>query len=235
VLAESVALEPIVFADAVVVATDGRIVFTDATTRFDAREHGTFDAALYDVLEHSCTGRLLEYDPSTRATRIIATGLCFPNGVALTADETGLIVAETGTYRILRIAREVEALDAQKALAASDPAVRVLIDNLPGFPDNVTRGDGRYWVGLTKPRSARIDAWAERPWLRELTLRLPSFLWPVPAPYGHVIAFDEEGRVLADLQDPEGRLPETSGVTEYNGQLYIQSLHAEAFGMLPSP
>ena len=43
------------------------------------------------------------------------------------------------------------------------------------------------------------------------------------------------GRVLADLQDPAGRLPETSGATEHQGQLYVQSLHAEALGMLPLP
>jgi sugar lactone lactonase YvrE len=235
VLAESVALEPIRYADAVEVAADGRIVFTDASTRFSPREYGTFDAALYDILEHSCTGRVLEFDPSTSATRIVANGLCFPNGIALTPDERALVVAETGTYRILRIARDANVLDVPAALRQSDPAVRVLLDDLPGFPDNVTRGDGRYWVGLTKPRSAQIDAWSRRPWLRELTLRLPRALWPVPPAYGHVIAFDEDGRVLADLQDPSGKVPETSGATEYNGQLYVQSLHASAFGMMPSP
>jgi hypothetical protein len=52
-----------------------------------------------------------------------------------------------------------------------------------------------------------------------------------------VIAFDEAGRVLLDLQDPAGRLAETSGVTEHAGRLYVQSLHAGAFGVmdLPSP
>lgn len=235
VLAETVALEPIGYADAVAVAADGKILLTDATTRFSPRESGTFDAALYDILEHSCTGRVLEYDPATSATRIIATGLCFPNGIALTADQRALLVAETGTYRVLRIPRDANVLDVARALERPRSDVQVLLDNLPGFPDNVTRGDGRYWVGLTKPRSSRIDAWSRKPWLRELTLRLPRALWPVPPAYGHVIAFDETGRVLADLQDPSGRLAETSGVTEYNGQLYVQSLHADAFGMLPSP
>jgi hypothetical protein len=66
-----------------------------------------------------------------------------------------------------------------------------------------------------------------------VTLRLPKALWPVPPAYGHVLAFDEQGRVLLDLQDPGGRLPETSGVTERDGMLYVQSLHATAFGVLP--
>jgi sugar lactone lactonase YvrE len=235
VLAESVGDDPIRYADAVVVAKDGRIVFTDASRRFSPRTHGTFHAALLDILEHSCTGRVLEFDPATSATRVVARGLCFPNGVALAEDERTLIVAETGAYRVLRIARDAEALDVAAALRSGGAGVVVLLDNLPGFPDNVTRGDGRYWVGLTKPRSDAIDRMSGKPWLREMTIRLPRALWPVPPAYGHLIAFDESGRVVADLQDPTGQLPETSGATEYNGQLYVQSLHAPALGMLPSP
>jgi hypothetical protein len=73
---------------------------------------------------------------------------------------------------------------------------------------------------------------ASHPWLRAVTLRLPKSLWPVPPTYGHIIAFDEDGRVVADLQDPAGRLAETSGVTEHGGRLYVHSLHAPAFGIL---
>ena len=108
-----------------------------------------------------------------------------------------------------------------------------LASNLPGFPDNLSRGEtGRIWVGLTKPRGSTIDALAGRPFLRKVALRLPRFLWPVPPSHGHLIAYDEEGRVLADLQDPSGGLPETSGATEYHNRLYVQSLHAGAFGIL---
>ena len=146
-----------------------------------------------------------------------------------------MLVAETGAYRILEIDRDADLLDAGRALGRGDPAVRVLLDDLPGFPDNLTRGKGRYWVGLTKPRSRLVDRLSRWPSLRELTLRLPKALWPVPEAYGHVVAFDASGRVVADLQDPGGRLPETSGVTEYAGQIYVHSLHASAIGMMPSP
>jgi sugar lactone lactonase YvrE len=234
VLTDSVDGTPILYADAVQVATDGRILFTDATQRISPRALGTFDAALFDILEHSCTGRVLEFDPVAAATRVVARGLCFPNGIALSADEQSLLVAETGTYRVLKIARASEAIDVGTALRANSAGVTVLLDNLPGFPDNLTRGeDGRYWTGFTKPRSAAIDSMSGRPLLRALTLRLPRALWPVPPVYGHVIAFDETGRVLLDLQDPTGRLPETSGATEHAGRLYVQSLHAPALGVLP--
>jgi hypothetical protein len=204
VLADSIALDPIRYADAVKVASDGKILFTDASTRLSPREYGTFDAALLDILEHSCSGRVAEFDPSTSATRIIAVGLCFPNGVELSADETSLLVAETGSYRILRISRDANVLDVGAELARGGAQARVLLDNLPG-----------------------------KPFLREVILRLPKFLWPVPPVYPHVIAFDENGSILADLQDPAGRLPETSGATEHQGMLYVQSLHASALGILP--
>lgn len=234
VLADSVDGTPILFADAVVVATDGKVLLTDATQRVSPREHGTFDAALLDILEHSCSGRVLEYDPAAATMRVVANGLCFPNGVALTADQQSLLIAETGTYRVLKIARAASGLDAGEALRTRAAAVTVLLDNLPGFPDNLTRGaDGRFWTGFTKPRSDAIDRMSGKPWLRALTLRLPKALWPVPPTYGHVIAFDEQGNVVLDLQDPAGNLPETSGATEHNGVLYIQSLHATTFGVLP--
>jgi sugar lactone lactonase YvrE len=233
VLTDRVGDSPIAYADAITIARDGRVLLTDASTRFSPREFGTFDAALLDVLEQSCSGRVLEFDPAGATTRIVARGLCFPNGVALSADESALIVAETGTYRILRIARDADELDVPAALAAGSVQAQVLLDNLPGFPDNVTRGaGGRYWTGFTKPRSAIVDALAGKPWLRSVTLRLPRALWPVPPIYGHVIAFDEQGRVLADLQDPAGALPETSGATELAGVVYVQSLHGKAFGVL---
>ena len=43
---------------------------------------------------------------------------------------------------------------------------------------------------------------ADKPFMRELTLRLPRALWPLPKAYGHVMAFTEDGQVVADLQDP---------------------------------
>jgi hypothetical protein len=92
--------------------------------------------------------------------------------------------------------------------------------------------DGRIWVGLVKPRSDAVDRMAGSPFLRRLTLRLPRALWPIPQPYGHVFAIDEQGRVLEDLQDPAGAYPETTGATETSGRLYIQSLHANAIGWL---
>jgi sugar lactone lactonase YvrE len=235
VLADHVGDTPIVFADAVVIARDGRILFTDATQRLAAREWGTFDAAVLDIMEHSCTGRVIEYRPATRSLRVVVGGLCFANGVALSADESRVFVSETGAYRIWTVDVNADGLDVRAlAGAGAQQQAQVFAANLPGFPDNLTRSaTGRIWTGFTKPRSGVVDALSDWPQLRMMSLRLPRAWWPVPPVYGHIVAFDEAGRVVADLQDPAGRIPETSGVTEHDGNLYIQSLHAGALGVLP--
>ena len=232
VLAGTFEGEPIRYADAVVVARDGRIYFTDASTRFSpAQWGGTFEASVLDILEQSATGRVLVYDPARRQLHQVAHGLSFANGIALADDQRSLLVVETGRYRVWRIDVDARGLDVRQA----SPRARVLLDNLPGYPDNLMRGaHGRIWLGFTKPRSALVDAMAPYPFVRKLTLRLPRALWPVPPAYGHVIAFTQDGRVVADLQDPSGDYPETTAATETADRLYIQSLHADTLGWLPN-
>ena len=229
-LTDSVNNTPIAYADGVVVAKSGKIYFTDASQRFGAKAWGgTFNASVLDIIEHQSTGRLLEYDPATRATRVLLSDLCFPNGVALSADEQHVFVAETGEYRLWKVSTGASEVSAK----APKPTATVLMQNLPGYPDNLMRGEnGRMWMGLVKPRGAFIDNSAGKPWLRALSMRLPKALWPVPPAYGHVVAFDETGKVLLDLQDPKGAYPETTAVTEVGDRLYIQSLHAKSLGWL---
>ncbi len=223
--------QPLRFADAVVVARDGKVYFSDASTRFGPADWGgTFEASVLDIIEQSASGRILVFDPASGRTQVLARGLSFANGVAFTADESALLVVETGRYRIWKIALDARDLD----LSKPSMQARVLLDNLPGYPDNLMRGEaGRVWVGLTKPRSPLVDLMADKPFWRAVTLRLPRALWPVPKAYGHVIAFTDEGRVVADLQDPSGAYPETTAVTEGGGRLWVQSLHAKALGWRP--
>lgn len=235
--------DPIRYADGVAVDSRGAVWVTDASRRFSAKAEGnTFEASVLDILEHSCTGRVLVVDPVSERGRVALSGLCFPNGMAFSRDGKFLFLAETGSYRILKIdlarlsvARSSDGMTNVPTLknAFDQGAAKVLIDNLPGFPDNLTRGeDGRIWVGLTKPRSKVIDIAADMPWIRSLTLRLPRILWPVPKAYGHLVAFDEEGRIVDDLQDPAGGYPETTAATELHGRLFVQSLHANGIGWL---
>lgn len=235
VLTDKVGGDPIRYADAVVVAGTGKMYFTDASTRFAPSQWGgTFEASVLDILEQQATGRVLEYDPAARSTRIVARGLAFANGIALSKDEQTLFVNETGKYRVWKIAVAASDLDLSRGAAVSGASV--LFDNLPGYPDNLMRGlDGKIWLGFAKPRNPKIDSMADKPFLRKLTLRLPRALWPVPKAYGHVMAFTEDGKVVADLQDPTGVYPETTAITETADRWYVQSLHAKGLGWLPRP
>jgi YD repeat-containing protein len=231
VLTDTVNGDPIRYADAVAVAKSGKIYLSDASTRFAPKDWGgTFEASLLDILEQSSTGRILEYDPADKTTRVVAKGLSFANGVALSGDEKTLFVNETGKYRVWKISVNARDLDMLNATGQAKP----LLANLPGYPDNLMRGlGGKIWLGLVKPRNPAVDSLAAKPFLRKLTLRLPRAMWPVPKAYGHVIAFTEEGDVVADLQDPSGAYPETTAVTETRDRLYVQSLHARGLGWMP--
>lgn len=218
------------FANAVVVASTGKIYFSDASERFaTAQWGGTEAAAMLDVMEQSATGRVLEYDPAAHSTRVVAKGLSFANGIVLSTDQQHLFVAESGRYRVWKIAVGAERLD----VATPSPQATVLADNLPGYPDNLMRGmNGKIWLGLAGQRND-LDAMAERPYLRELALRIPRFMWSMPKPYGHVIALTEDGKVVDDLQDPSGASSLTTGVTETADRLYIHNVNGGSLGWLP--
>ena len=231
VLTDKVYGDTIRYADAVVVAKSGKMYLSDASARFAPKDWGgTFEASVLDILEQASTGRILEYDPAKKITRVVAKGFSFANGVALSQDEKTLFVNETGKYRVWKISVNARDLD----ISAPSKLSKVLLDNLPGYPDNLMRGlNGKIWLGFAKPRNPTIDELAAKPFMRKLTLRLPRAMWPVPKSYGHVIAFTEDGKVVADLQDPSGAYPETTAVTETADRLYIQSLHAKGLGWMP--
>lgn len=219
------------YANSILVAPDSTIYFTDASARFSPKEWGgTYQASVLDVMEQSSTGRVLAHDAATGKVRVVAHGFSFANGIALSADGQFLFVSETGRYRIWKVDARADNLDVR----SGSPQAQVLIDNLQGYPDNLMRGrDGRIWIGLFKPRNPAADSLAEKPFMRKVLLRLPRFMLPLGESYGHVFAFDEDGHVTIDLQDPSGAYPETTGVTETADRLYIHSLHAQKIGWLP--
>ena len=210
---------PIVYADDLDLTEDGKIYFSDASTKFGAESNGgTYAASLLDIAEHGGHGRLLVYDPADQSTKLVMDGLNFANGVATAADSSFVLVNETGTYRIQKYW-----LTGEKAGTAE-----VIIDNLPGFPDNIVRGrDGRFWVGLVSPRSQELDDISSYPILRKMVQRLPQFMQLAAESYSHVIAIDGDGNVLTSLQDPNGQHHTNTGALETDDWLYISSLHAD--------
>ena len=215
---------PILFADDVDVAADGKIYFSDATTKFGAEQWGgTYEASLLDLMEHGGNGRLLVYDPNTGKATTLLRGLNFANGVAVGADQRFVLVNETGSYRVMRFWL------AGPKKGTAEP----LIEGLPAFPDNISTGqNGRYWVALVSPRNPLLDGLAGTPFMRKVIQRMPAFLRPQAVAYGHIIAVDAAGAVVQDLQDPEGGFPINTSVTETDNYLYVGSLVAPVLARL---
>lgn len=107
----------------------------------------------------------------------------------------------------------------------------VILDNLPGFPDNINNGlNGRFWIGLVAPRSELLDSMSDKPWLRKLTQRLPAALRPKAEPSSHVIAITGDGEVLMNLQDSAAKLPALTGVFETPDTLWLSTLFGNRAG-----
>lgn len=215
---------PILYADDVDVAEDGKIYFSDASTKFGARKYGgTYEASLLDIIEHGGHGRLLVFDKAIGKAKTLLDKLNFANGVAVSHDQTYVLVNETGDYRVIRYW-----LKGPKK-GQAEP----LIEKLPGFPDNLSTGlDGRFWVALVSPRNPLLDKLSDKPFIRKVIQRMPAFLRPRAIFYGHVISIDGNGRVVKNLQDTSGGYPLNTTVIETEDYLYIGSLIAPSIGRL---
>jgi len=216
---------PLLYADEMGIAKDGKIYFSDASTKFGAEASGsTLAGSLLELMEHGKTGRILVYDPADKTTKIVLDNLSFPNGVAMCPDDACFLFAETGTYAVKR----------HWLTGVQAGITDTIVDNLPGFPDNLNKGqDGRYWIGLTSPRSEALDNLSDKPFMRKIVQRLPASMRPKAVNYGFIFAIDMNGKVLAQYQDPSGAYPLATGATEPgDGWLYIGSLTARELGRM---
>ncbi len=205
---------PFRFTDDLAVTASGLVYFTDASAR------QSIDKFTEDLIEHQTTGRVLMWDPTTRLTTLIAEGFNFANGIALSPDESFLVVTETGAYRLWRIWLTGPKKGTKEPFGAP----------LPGFPDNVRLSKTRkvFWVAIGSPRHALMDALAHAPALRSLIAKLPKRVQPKPTRHAFVAAYDLEGNVVESLQykHPESYSPIASAI-EHDGFLYLGSFARE--------
>ena len=202
------------------IGADGTIYFTEASKKFPMSQFTN------DLLEHQPNGRLLALDPQSQRPRTLLRDLYFANGVALSPDQTFVLVAETGKYRIRRVwIREPK-------LGQND----IFVDNLPGFPDGISsNGRDKFWLALVTPRQALFDRiLLPHPFLRKVVIRLPKFLQPAPQRYSFVVALDQNGHIVDNLQNNSPDCyAEIANVVERNGALYFGSIAEDTLGRFP--
>lgn len=94
------------------------------------------------VIMGDATGRLMKYEPKTKKVTVLIRGLAFPNGLAISNDNTFLLIAETGTCRVLKY-----------WLQGPRTGTLEVFSELPGYPDNVKRNPrGEFWVALNRDK-----------------------------------------------------------------------------------
>lgn len=200
---------PMRFTNNCAVALDGTIYFSDSSMHFG------IDEFKGEVLSHTSSGRLIRREPDGTVT-VLLDDLDFANGVALAEDESFVLVAETGGYRVTRL-----------DLTGPEAGRRsVIIDNLPGMPDNMSTGSGGvYWMALPTARNRLLDLLLPRPgYLRKAVWALPERLQPDVTRITWVVGIDGEGDVVRNLQGSGERFHYVTGVREHDGRLYLGSL-----------
>ena len=212
---------PFKFVDDLDIASDGKIYFSDASSKYG------YGSDRLELFEHTPNGRLLVYDPATKETTTLLNDLYFANGVALSTDESFVLVNETWMYRIQKYW-----LKGEKAGTSE-----VFIENLPGFPDNVSSNkEGIFWVALFNPRNNFVEMSSNKPFLRKIVLRLPELLQPQPIRHSFVLGLDESGKIVHNLQYQSNKAysPITS-VKQYENNLYFGSLTHPGWGKIKVP
>lgn len=203
------------------IAADGTIYFTDASYKYKLTQLKD------DVLEHQPNGRFMAYDPRTKQTRVLSHDLCFANGVAISPDQSFVLVNDTGSYRVQRFW-----LTGPKQGQAD-----IFIDNLPGFPDGISsNGKDGFWLALVNRRDSALDGIHPHPFLKKIVWRLPNFLQPNIKRYAFALALDSNGKVVRNLQDPSPQcFAQIANVVEHKGMLYFGSIGESAIGRMPVP
>jgi len=216
--------QPLLYTNDLDLTSSGQIYFSDSSSKFSPKEiGGTLPASLLDIVEHRGLGRVLMFDPAKGETTEIVRNLNFANGVALSKDESYLLISETGSYRILK-----HWLKGEK-----NGQTEVLLSNLPGFPDNINDNpDGTFGVGLVSPRSRPLDLTSSSPFLRKVMMRLPEFIRPKPQRYGFAVRFTGEGKIIETLQDPQGAYAMVTGGLDIGDQTVITSLTEGRIGIM---
>ncbi|WP_139978443.1 SMP-30/gluconolactonase/LRE family protein [Nocardioides litoris] len=220
-VAGEIAGVPMKFCNNAAIASDGTVWFSDSSQRFGIEKWKD------DFVQHTRTGRLCRLDLDGTVT-VVLDGLAFANGVALSRDESFVCVAETGARTVVR-----------RWLTGPNAGMRdLLCSDLPGYPDNIARGsDGLIWVTIASPRDPVVERLQTAPMaLRRAATRLPERLQPAPKRSVHVQAYDDEGRLVHDVDVDVARQRTAyhmvTGVREHEGRVWMGSLHEPAIAVV---
>mgnify|MGYP002055160584 FL=1 len=187
VLSTSFAGVPFMLTDDLDIGSDGTIYFSDASSLNSLGNH-TNDWG-------QPNGRLLSYNPNTDVTNLLLDNLYFANGVALSHDESYLLVNESAVNHVRRYWLT--------GPNSGQTDVFSNVNQFQGLPDNITyNDDSLFWVATF---------------------------------FGPVIALDNNGQIVYQLNFNSNLLTENTSAVQYNDTLYLGTLHDSLIGKIPIP
>lgn len=210
---------PLVFTDDLTVLEDGSVILTDASRRYGYGEFMT------SFLEGEQTGIVYRVTaPGQYET--MAEGFAFINGVDHDPATGTVFLNET-------FAGRVHTLDPDTG------ETEVLIDGLPGYPDNLEwdAERGLLWVAMPSRRSAELEALHPRPLVKRLSWRwiqlagLPD-MPPVPV---MALALTAQGEPVHALLGPQDQDFGITSIAPWQGELWAAGLERTGVETYPLP
>lgn len=202
------------------IGKSGTVYFSVASQKYGIDEYK------FDLIEHRPTGRLFSYNPAEKETTLLADELYFANGVAVDEEENYVLICETGAYQIQKVWLK----------GPKKGTTEVLLDNLPGYPDGISKGsNGIYWVTLISPRKPILEQFMNEPMVIKMISKLPSFLQPAPGNFLHILGINAAGKIVYNIQKENPTFAQISSVQESYGQLFFGSLTQSGIGRIALP
>ncbi|KAI8102276.1 hypothetical protein M9435_005882 [Picochlorum sp. BPE23] len=214
---------------------EGILYFSDSTTGIPPglnrmNFYDTMKSYVLSSLSGKPTGKLLSYNLNTGVTEILMKDLFFANGVALSLEKDFVLVAETSFLRIKKY----------HLVGPKAGTSEVFIENLPGYPDGITRGpDGNFYVALLFCPMQMHLLMAKAPQsVRWLLSWVAPIYTPLPPKVGAVMKISSAGKVLRIYVDREGHtLYGISGLffSKETNKLYMGHLSHDFISVMQLP
>ncbi|HLJ64388.1 MAG TPA: hypothetical protein VKT70_09790 [Stellaceae bacterium] len=203
----------------VVATPQGTIFMSEGSTRHEPH------LWYRDLMEKNRAGRILSCGPGLEGVEILAQGLAYPHGLALSEGARELWFTEAWQHRVMKARIEGRGLG----------GITPVIPNLPGYPARLGPArDGGFWLAIFAMRThltelvLREDEYRHEMmrtiepdlWIRPALSSSGHYLeplqggsvkklgiqkpWAPPRSYGLVVRIDEEGEAIESLHSRVG-------------------------------
>jgi sugar lactone lactonase YvrE len=181
---------PLAFCNDLEISEDGRRIYFSEPFAYEGASMG--GGAVPEAVAFRGNGRIWMHDLAVGETRLVAQGLHFPDGLLVDLhpgknQEESILTSLTTGFQIARI----------YVKGSKAGTIEIAQDGLAGMCDGLDRdAAGRIWCAMYVKRSPLITWLHDKPWLKEVMLRLPLNLMPQPRVTGVLVLSPDGSKPL---------------------------------------